>query len=286
MRKLLVCLLLFGLGIGGAVIVAKPAGAHTLTNPVLVGVVGTSGSNSNQTMTLTLNGVAVTNIPAGTYDFDITDWSTVHNFHLCAGTSTTRCNTSTTGLFKTSIAGTGQHQSFPNITLADGTTYTYQCDVHSNMTHHFTVGTVTTTTATTSTTTHTTTTTPTTTNSTTTSATTTTTPTTTATTTHTTTTTPTTTTSGGGGGGSLTIHIVSAKATAHRVVVKISSNKHGKAVAQLFKGTKRLAKASHTVPGKVTLKPSKTLKPGRYTVKVKVTAGGKTATVKKTVKVS
>ncbi len=284
MRKLLVALLLFGLGIGGAVIVAQPAGAHTLTNTVLTGSVATSGSPTSQTMTLTLNGVPVTNIPAGTYDFDVTDWATTHNFHLCAGTSSTRCNVSTTGLFKTSIGGTGE-QTFSNITLTDGT-YTYQCDAHSNMTHHFTVGTVTTTTGTTSTTTHTTTTTPTTTHSTTTSATTTTT-TPTTTTTHTTTTTPTTTTSGGGGGGgSLTIHIVSAKGTAHSVVVKISSNKHGKAVAQLFKGTKRLAKASHTVPGKVTLKPSSALKPGRYTVKVKVTAGGKTATAKKTVKVS
>ena len=255
MRKLLVALLLFGLGIGGAVIVAQPAGAHTLTNTVLTGSVATSGSPTSQTMTLTLNGVPVTNIPAGTYDFDVTDWATTHNFHLCAGTSSTRCNVSTTGLFKTSIGGTGE-QTFSNITLTDGT-YTYQCDAHSNMTHHFTVGTVTTTTGTTSTTT------------------------------HTTTTTPTTTTSGGGGGGgSLTIHIVSAKGTAHSVVVKISSNKHGKAVAQLFKGTKRLAKASHTVPGKVTLKPSSALKPGRYTVKVKVTAGGKTATAKKTVKVS
>jgi len=53
-----------------------------------------------------------------------------------------------------------------------------------------------------------------------------------------------------------------------------------------MKGTKRLAKASHAVPGKVTLKPAHALKPGSYTVKVKVTAGGKTASTKKTVKIA
>jgi hypothetical protein len=70
------------------------------------------------------------------------------------------------------------------------------------------------------------------------------------------------------------------------VVVKVSSSKTGKAAVQLLKGSKVLAKASHAVPAKITLKPSAALKPGSYTVKVRVTAGGKSATVKKTVKVS
>jgi hypothetical protein len=70
------------------------------------------------------------------------------------------------------------------------------------------------------------------------------------------------------------------------VVVKISSSKHGTAVVQLMKGTTRLAKASHAAPGKVTLKPSRALKRGSYAVKVKVTAGGKSATAKKTIKIA
>jgi uncharacterized protein (DUF2141 family) len=70
------------------------------------------------------------------------------------------------------------------------------------------------------------------------------------------------------------------------VTIKISSSKKGRAVAQLWKRSKRIAKAAHTVPGKIVLKSSAALKAGSYTVTVKVTAGGKTATAKKTVKVS
>lgn len=291
MRKLLAALLLFGLGIGGAVIVAKPASAHTAVLGTLVGTVGSAGTPNQSVITLTQNGSTVTNLPtAGTYEFDITDYATTHNFDICAGAS--RC-TSGTSIDMTDIVGTSSGTVW-DITLSDGE-YTYQCDAHTSMTKHFTVGASTTTSTTTTTGTTTTQTTATTTSSSTTSQTTTTTPTTTTTTgtttSQTTTTTPTTTTqqtttTSSGGGTPLTVHIVSAKGTTHSVVVKVSSSKHGKAVAQLLKGSKRLAKSSHTVPGKITLKPSRALKPGRYTVTVAVTAGGKHATVKKTVKIT
>ena len=235
MRKLLLGLLLFGLGLGGAVIVTKPAGAQTAAvDGTLTGSVGSSGSPNSFDISLSASTVSA----AGTYEFDITDFATIHNFDLLSPSSVS--------LDKTGIPGTGT--ATWTVALSPGV-YTFQCDAHAgSMNGELTVPGATTTGTTT---------------------------------TAPTTTSPTTTS----GGSPLKVHIVSAHATARSVTIKVSSSRKGHAVAQLFQGKKRLAKASHTVPGKIVLKPAHALKPGRYTVKVKVTAGGMTASAKKTVKV-
>jgi plastocyanin len=238
MRKLLFCVLLFGLGMGGAVIVTKPAGAQTqAVDGTLTGQVGDPGAGANDFVI----SLSPTSVPAaGTYEFDITDYAGIHNFDLLAPGGAS--------VDKTSITGTTT--ATWTVALSPGV-YTFHCDAHAlTMNGTLTVPGSTTTTGTT--------------------------------TTAPTTTAPTTTS---GGGSPLKIRIVSAHATAHSVTIKVSSSKKGRATARLFKGTKRLAKASHAVPGKITLRPSRPLKPGSYVVKVRVTAGGKTASARKTVRV-
>ena len=136
MRILLLSLTVFALGIGGAFLAFSPrAGARSLTT--ITGHVGTSGSPDAFSIGL---GVSAPLAP-GTYQFDITDYSTIHNFDLCKGTSCTGSNTVDT----TDVDGTGMVSWMVNLTPG---TYTYRCDVHSTQMHgSFTVtgGTTTTT---------------------------------------------------------------------------------------------------------------------------------------------
>jgi hypothetical protein len=142
-RTLLVSLLVFALGLGAAVFVASPhAGART---PALDGTI--TGGVADGAPNPSLLTLSVTSVDPGTYEFDISDDSTIHNFDICPGSN--RC-TSGTSLHKTVITGTGDFVW--DITLTPGT-YTYQCDMHHSMTKHFTVtGAGTTTTGTTQTT--------------------------------------------------------------------------------------------------------------------------------------
>jgi hypothetical protein len=91
--------------------------------------------------------LSVTSVDPGTYEFDISDGSLIHNFDVCPGSN--RC-TPGTSLDKTVVGAKGDFVW--DITLTPGT-YTYQCDQHATMTKHFTVtGTGTTTTTATQTT--------------------------------------------------------------------------------------------------------------------------------------
>jgi plastocyanin len=119
MRKLMVSLIVFALGLGAAALVISPgAKAHSLLAGTLTGKVGLATSHNDFTITLSASTVA-----PGTYQFNITDYATIHNFDLCKGTSCTGSNT----IHKTSIGGTGSVSW--TVTLAAGT-YTYQCDFH------------------------------------------------------------------------------------------------------------------------------------------------------------
>jgi hypothetical protein len=97
-------------------------------NPVLTGRVG---PDSGFTISLTdPSGNPVTQLDPGTYDINITDLGTVHNFHLFGPGGVDQ---------KTDVEGTGS--TTWTVTLGDGT-YTYRCDVHSNIMHgSFQVGT-------------------------------------------------------------------------------------------------------------------------------------------------
>ncbi|HEY2353345.1 MAG TPA: hypothetical protein VGH79_00410 [Gaiellaceae bacterium] len=137
MRKLLISLMVFALGIGGAFLALSPrAGANNLTGTI-TGSVGTSGSPDAYDIAL-----SATTVAPGTYEFDITDYSSIHNFDLCKGSSCTGSNS----VDKTDIDGTGSVKWTVNLTSGK---YTYQCDVHhTEMQGSFTVtgGTTTTTT--------------------------------------------------------------------------------------------------------------------------------------------
>jgi hypothetical protein len=139
MRKLLISfttLVVVALGLGGAFLVFSPgAGAHDLVDGTFTGSVGSSGANPDAYI-ITLNTPAT--VAPGTYQLNITDYSSIHNFDLCAGPSCTGSNS----LDKTDVAGTGSVSWIVNLTPG---TYTYQCDVHFHqLQEQFVVGTVTT----------------------------------------------------------------------------------------------------------------------------------------------
>jgi hypothetical protein len=300
MRAVILGLTVFALGLATAALVSPRAGAHVVDGS-LSGSVGPG-------FTISMSASSVT---AGNYTINVTDSSSMHNFHF-----------SGPGVDKsTSINGMGSTSW--SVTLQAGT-YSFQCDAHPDSMNGSlsvtdgsttttdttsTTGTTTTTTTPTTTTTTTTTTTPTTTAHTTTAHTTTaqtttaqtttaqtttsqattTEPTTTAATTTApattqstpTTTRHTTTTSAK----QLKARVTAAKATAKTVSISVTSTLRGRALAQLFSGTQRVAEARGTVPGKLVLRPARPLKPGRYTLRLRVTSGRKTTTATRTVTV-
>ncbi len=128
MRTLLVGLIVFCLGLGAAFLVATPNGfARAAVDGTITGGVAAGAASPS------LLSLSVTSVAPGTYEFDISDDSPVHNFDICPGKN--RC-TPQTSLDKTSPSGTGGFVW--DIVLTPGT-YTYQCDIHGPMTKHFTV---------------------------------------------------------------------------------------------------------------------------------------------------
>jgi plastocyanin len=83
----------------------------------------------------------------------------------------------------------------------------------------------------------------------------------------------------------LAAHITAARATRKTVTVTVSSTIPGRAVAQLFADKRRVARAAGAVPGKLALHPAKPLAAGRYVVKLRVSAGGKSVATSRTVRV-
>ena len=254
---MLVYLLVFGLGLGMAVLIASPGGtAQAAVAGTLTGSVGTSSDGNAFEISL-----SASTVPAGTYEFDITDYATIHNFDLLGPGNVS--------IDKTSVSGTGSVKW--TVTLSPGT-YTYHCDAHPSIL----TGTLTVTGGATSTST----TSPTTTGETSTS-----TPTT--VTTIPTTTPPTTaTTPTGGGTAPLKVRITAVHATRKRVVVTVASNQLTRAVATLVHKHRLIARVARDGRKlKLTLKPRHPLKPGSYVVQVKVACCGTSSTAKKTIRI-
>jgi plastocyanin len=250
-RNALLYLFVFALGLGTAILVASPGSvAHAAVDGTLTGIVGTSGNGNAFSISLSSS-----TVPAGTYEFNITDYATLHNFDLLGPNNAS--------IDKTTIAGTGS--VVWTVTLSPGV-YTYHCDAHpSTMNGTLTVtGGTTTATSTTSTSTSTT-----------------------SSTTQNTTPPPTTTpTTTAGGDGPLKVRIASVHATRRVVVVKAAANQLTRVVAVLFHKRKRLARAAtdgKTV--KLKLKPRRALAPGTYLVRVTVVCCGSSATAKKTIRI-
>jgi len=125
MRTLLLSVTVLALGLGGAFFAISPgakAQSRAAAATIITGNVGTAGNPDGYTISLSR-----TTVPPGTYQFNITDYSSIHNFDLCKGSSCTGSNS----LHKTSVAGDGSVSW--TVTLAAGP-YTFQCDEHvSNM---------------------------------------------------------------------------------------------------------------------------------------------------------
>ena len=102
-----------------ALVVMLSAPAGPAANPTLIATVGT-----NDGFDIGLadsNGVPVTRIPPGTYDFVVRDRSTAHNFHLAS-------NEDPTVDFRTELDFVGE-MTF-TATLKDDTRYAYACEPH------------------------------------------------------------------------------------------------------------------------------------------------------------
>jgi plastocyanin len=249
-RNAVLYLLVFALGLGAAILVTSPgAGAGTAVDGTLTGTVGTSSDGNAFSISLSASTVA-----PGTYEFDITDYATVHNFDLLGP--------GYVSIDKTTIAGTGSVAWI--VTLTPGV-YTYHCDAHAGSMH----GTLTVTGGTTSTST-----------TTATSTTSTTVPTT--TTSPATTIAPPTT----AGGAPLKVRIASVHATRKLVVVTVAANQLTRVVGVLLHKGKRLSRTARDGQRlKLRLKPRHALKPGSYLVRVTVVCCGTSARAKKTIRI-
>jgi plastocyanin len=98
-------------------------------NPVLNGTVGGGGDGNAFIITLTdANGQRITHLDTGTYDVNVDDMATIHNFHLSGPGVDQKTDVDTTGKVTWTV------------TFTDGT-YTYVCDAHPSLQGSFTVGT-------------------------------------------------------------------------------------------------------------------------------------------------
>ncbi len=273
----------FALGLAAATFAARGGSAPT-ADGTLSASVGPGFSIS-----LTQGGSAVTNLAPGTYTVNVSDMSTFHNFHL-----------SGPGVSQATVVDTTSSATW-TVTLSDGS-YHFQCDAHPTMLHgDFTVGSGGGTTTAPTTTTGTTTTLPgtttmpgtTTQGGSTTTTTTATTPGTTtappATTAATTTVSITSTGSKPAVAAKLSARVAKVTATRSRISVTVTVNRPGVAVADLLDRTgRRTAHATVRVRGtmKLTLHPAHTLRPGRYVLRLRVTAAGRTVVTTHSVRVA
>jgi plastocyanin len=124
MRTLLLSITVLALGLGGVFLAnsstAKAQSRHAAVT-IITGHVGTSVNPDAYSI-----GLSKTTVAPGTYQFNITDFSSIHNFDLCKGTSCTGTNS----LDKTSVAGDGTVSW--TVTLTAGP-YTFQCDQHPTL---------------------------------------------------------------------------------------------------------------------------------------------------------
>jgi hypothetical protein len=114
---------------GGGQAEEDTAGEPAAGAPTLRGMVGTEESPDAFEITLVdEDGNVVTNLPAGEYNIEVTDPTSVHNFHLSGGDGAVDEKTGPTEKTETTWV----------VTFEPGE-YRYLCDPHPSMQGHFTV---------------------------------------------------------------------------------------------------------------------------------------------------
>jgi hypothetical protein len=114
---------------GGGQAEEDTAGESVAGAPTLQGMVGTEESPDAFEITLVdEDGNVVTNLPAGEYNIEVTDPTSVHNFHLSGGDGAVDEKTGPTEKIETTWV----------VTFKPGE-YRYLCDPHPSMQGHFTV---------------------------------------------------------------------------------------------------------------------------------------------------
>jgi hypothetical protein len=112
-------------GAAAAALLVLPAsvGARTQDNPKLLATVGSVGAPDAYSIKLVdAAGKNVTQLDPGTYDIEVHDYASLHNFHLFGpGVSQT-----------TDVQGTAS--TTWTVTFVNGV-YTYQCDPHNTVMH-------------------------------------------------------------------------------------------------------------------------------------------------------
>lgn len=117
-------------GLASAVFLTAALGApaHATGNPKLFAEVGTQAdANAFSISFKDSEGHPVSRLAAGSYDIQIDDWASIHNFDLKQGANT---------VFSTSIDGT-QHTT-STFALGSGS-YSFQCDLHPSLSGSFSV---------------------------------------------------------------------------------------------------------------------------------------------------
>jgi plastocyanin len=83
----------------------------------------------------------------------------------------------------------------------------------------------------------------------------------------------------------LRARIAAVRVSPRVVTVTVAANVRGRGVARLLAGTRRVAQASGAVPGRLQLRSGRALRSGRYVVRLRVTGGGSTVSLSRTVRV-
>src|SRR5207244_229083 len=102
----------------GAVLLSPAASSAPAANPKLFAQVGKPMPNNDDfyiALSTTQGGPALSTIPAGTYDTQVDDYSTIHNFDLKNPGGTT---------IKSTMIGSEEHTTWTNLNLTAGS-YSY-----------------------------------------------------------------------------------------------------------------------------------------------------------------
>src|SRR5688572_9743059 len=118
MRALVLCL-------SAVVVLAMPGSLVAVGEPVLVGTITAGGQITLEEP----DGDPVTSVAPGTYDFEVRDEATFHNFRLLGG-----------GVDRETDVGSVETVRWEDVELLPDQTYTYFCRPHTYISGSFTTG--------------------------------------------------------------------------------------------------------------------------------------------------